>query len=433
MSNSKACADYFKQKKGYDRCFRQMRKKWESYGRAAGQIVLSSATEEERRALTGIFGKTFYEESVEFSLAEFEQVLQTTRFAPVTLKEVLEAYFGEALCTNQEKRADQQRKKTEFWERLAVAFACDGRSGWALRWLQAMEETRSFGYSMLNMQYRKNPEEAFALAQEVGAALERMVGLTEAQEELPLAVLAAEITNHPHAFDRGTAAGNLLMHAVSWYKNCQYPQNAYLWRILLLEMGIAPDNLSSSVTEYGLHLKIGDKVHPAYEAFNCLGEPGVVTMEHMKRITGAYSDAGVVYVVENQMVFSYLLNYVEPQEALLCTSGQLRSASRELIGFLVKSGMQIYYSGDIDPEGMLIADKLWQRYPDNLHIWRMSKTDYIHSVSDEKVDQKRLGMLELLRNPILKDTALQLKKTKKAGYQENILLAFVEDISRKGE
>jgi hypothetical protein len=132
-------------------------------------------------------------------------------------------------------------------------------------------------------------------------------------------------------------------------------------------------------------------------------------------------------------VFSYLLNYVEPQEALLCTSGQLRSASRELIGFLVKSGMQIYYSGDIDPEGMLIADKLWQRYPDNLHIWRMSKTDYIHSVSDEKVDQKRLGMLELLRNPILKDTALQLKKTKKAGYQENILLAFVEDISRKGE
>jgi hypothetical protein len=100
---------------------------------------------------------------------------------------------------------------------------------------------------------------------------------------------------------------------------------------------------------------------------------------------------------------------------------------------LVESDTQIYYSGDIDPEGMLIADKIWKQYPDHLHIWRMSKQDYENSVSEEKIEKKRLGMLELLQNPCLKETAQQVKRIKKAGYQENILQKFVEDLSQDSQ
>jgi uncharacterized protein (TIGR02679 family) len=282
---------------------------------------------------------------------------------------------------------------------------------------------------MVMVQYGKDPQAACLLVKNVGKFLERAISLTEKQEELPLAVLAAEITNNPHYLDRGTAAANLFMHAICWYRECEYPQNAYVWRQLLLDMGIAPDKLSSSVTVYGLHLETEKGLHPAYEAFNQAGEPGVVTIENMRSVIGAFSAGRKVYIVENQMVFSFLMDYIKGQgSALICTSGQLRSAAQELIRMLTKNDMQIYYSGDIDPEGMLIADKLWQQYPENIHIWRMSKQDYLNSISEEKIRKRRLGMLELLHNPCLKETALQVNKTRKAGYQENILMAFAKDV-----
>jgi uncharacterized protein (TIGR02679 family) len=406
-----------------------MRKKWERYGRVAGQIVLTDATDQERQALTGILGKSFCGEQVKFAMAEFENALQKTRFAPVTLETLLEDYFGERICTNQEKTDRKTGQREEFLNRLEAQFRSQAWSGWGLSWIRAMRESGKHGYSALMSQHRKNPENAFALAKNVGMCLEESIALSEAQEERPLAVLAAEMTNNPHYLDRGTAAGSLLMHAICWYKDCDYPQSAYLWRLLLLEMGICPDNLSSSIAAYGIHFRTEQGLHPAYEAFYQSGESGILTMEHMKRITGAYADDKTIYIVENQMVFSYLVNRMQRKgTALLCTSGQLRSAAQELIRMLVQSGMQIYYSGDIDPEGMLIADKLWQKYPEQLHIWRMSKQDYKDSISEEKIAPKRLTMLELLRNPCLQETAYQVRKIKKAGYQENILQSFVKDM-----
>ena len=71
-------------------------------------------------------------------------------------------------------------------------------------------------------------------------------------------------------------------------------------------MGIVPDNISSQVHVCGLRLKKGESWHPAYEAFYENGEPCVVTMENLKSITEAKAIDNQVYVVENEMVFSYL-------------------------------------------------------------------------------------------------------------------------------
>ena len=94
MCNNKECAKYFKSQQAYHRCFEEFWKKWRSYGKAAGNITLKRTSEEERRAVGGIIGKVFYEETIRFSFLEFEQGLQKTRFAPVDMKEGLEEYFG---------------------------------------------------------------------------------------------------------------------------------------------------------------------------------------------------------------------------------------------------------------------------------------------------------------------------------------------------
>lgn len=111
MNSNRECAEYFRNQKVYDRCFQELWKKWRSYGRVAGKITLKETSEQERRAITGIIGKVFYERKIQFSFAEFEAGLQRTRFAPVDMKQVLEEYFGKNCRQVRRNRKKKRRRK----------------------------------------------------------------------------------------------------------------------------------------------------------------------------------------------------------------------------------------------------------------------------------------------------------------------------------
>lgn len=426
MSNNRECAEYFQRQRGYDRAFLEMRKKWESYGRASGRIVLSGATEEEKRALSGILGKRFYDDEIRFTMREFEEALKKTRFSSVALHDLLEQYFGQTICTNQQRAAERKAERERFFDNLMAHFQQNGTNHQVADWIQNMRKSRKHGYSLLISEWKKDPDSATAVVQNTAAALERLICH---EEEVPLAVFAAKCTKNPHYFDRGTTAGALLLHGIGFLEKSEFPQNAYAWRMLLQKAGIVPDNISNMVTEYGIHLQTGTGLHPAYEAFYQMKQPGVITMENLKGIEGAYSDHGCVCIVENEMVFSFLLEQTrEKPAAFLCTSGQLRAAALELIDFLVQRGATIYYSGDMDPDGMLIADKLWKKYPENVILWRMSVGDYMDSLSEEEVNQQQLCKLSVLENPQLLEIAARMREIKKASYQENLKELLVGDV-----
>ena len=59
MYSSKACAVYFRGQKAYDRCMKELRKKWKSYGRVAGKISLKQTSEEERYFMRKLFNFLF--------------------------------------------------------------------------------------------------------------------------------------------------------------------------------------------------------------------------------------------------------------------------------------------------------------------------------------------------------------------------------------
>ena len=157
MCNNKECAKYFKSQQAYHRCFQELRRKWKSYGKAAGRITLKQTSEEERRAIGGIIGKVFYEETIRFSFSEFAQGLQRTRFAPVDIKEMLEAYFGEVLHTNQGQLKEEQEKKSGFLDRICRYFEeSAGRESAAFLWLLGMLSEKKWGYQRLVRGYGKD-------------------------------------------------------------------------------------------------------------------------------------------------------------------------------------------------------------------------------------------------------------------------------------
>lgn len=426
---------------------RELRKKWKSFGKATGRITLKDTTEEERRAIGGIIGKVFYDKDICFSFAEFEQGLQKTRFAPVDMKEVLEAYFGEKLSTNQGQKEEQEKKKSTFFNDIRAYFLKNaGGESMAFLWIQAVLSDRKYGYQQLTREYKKDRQQAEVLAKNMGNALLQLECMEGTCSEWPLAVFAAKISGNPHYFDRGTATGQLLMNAICYWRKAELPVNAHQWRELLYDVGILPDNVSSMVHAYGLHLQTKDGWHPAYDAFCRLKEPYVITMENLRGIIGVRAEGDRVYVVENEMVFSYLLEHAGREMqvgsnkskqhrndnlTLLCTSGQLRAVALELIPLILDSSADVYYSGDIDPDGIGIADRLWQKFGDRIHIWRMSPADYETSISKESIGNNGLAKLGNIGNPLLQQTAERVKDKRIAAYQENLLEELLGDIRQK--
>ena len=84
----------------------------------------------------------------------------------------------------------------------------------------------------------------------------------------------------------------------------------------------------------------------------------------------------------------------------------------------------------MDPEGIGIAERLWRKYPQNIHIWRMDPQDYFDARSEEKIEGWRMKKLQNITHPVLRETSYNIQKNGKASYQENLLEKLAQDILR---
>ena len=109
-----------------------MKKKYESLGRIGGTISVSSFSAEEKEAIASFFGK----EMSRVSLAAFEQQLANTRFAGISLVELLSCYFGEPLVTKKEQQQEIEREKEAYFTRLMNTYRAQRD------WLMAVEKQR---------------------------------------------------------------------------------------------------------------------------------------------------------------------------------------------------------------------------------------------------------------------------------------------------
>lgn len=425
------CVRYFKENKGYDRLFKEMLLKWKKYGKTAGVIQIKDAAEKERQALQRLTGKVYEGVPLKFKMADFQNALQESRFEGVALEDLLSAYFGEKLITTKSERLAKEERKQRFWEEVLTETnkpiqVCEK----ARQWILEMKEKKAFGYQLVMSLFQNDRESAKKAVDQICHALWLIE--TEAVEgvRVRLAVLSSQITGNPHCFDRGRVEGKLLLNALAFIKNRAYPKSAEEILELYYTVGISPDDVSSFTTAYGIHMYTDERVHRAFEAFIEAGEPYVVTLSNLNRVVKADCTGKQVYIVENQMVFSQICENLRGAEAaLICTSGQVKTASLILIDLLCKSGCQLFYSGDLDPEGICIADRIISRHPGQICAWHMEPEDYERSVSEEEIDKRRLKQLETLNDPGLKSVADKVLRVKKAGYQEKLLKVLEREVN----
>lgn len=422
MTGSQKWAVYLKTKQ-VKRLMIELRKKWVSNGHLTGKITLNNISDEEKRDIEGIMGIHY---SNSLNAKDFESaIIQNPVFGDADIKEILEIYFGTKLITSKEKKLIKKNEDEFFFESLRKILDDINANEQLYNWLIELQTNKSFGYITLQRLRKTKPNDTLTICSSV------FKGINEINENIyPIAIFASKISGNPHFLDRNSGDGSTLFVSILAYIFKEdYPTDSKSWYELLEKANLIKDEIAGSLAIYNVNLLKNNENHQgAYWCYK-YKQPFMLAYCNLADVDKATTDNNLVYVVENEMVFTTLQKEIkDTNTALICTSGQPSLTAQKLIELLVKGNNRIFYSGDIDPEGLGICDRLWKKYPNNITPWLMDKNDYLASISNEEVSNQRLGLLDKIENPVLKETSILLKENKKAAYQENMISIFIDQL-----
>lgn len=426
------CAGYFREFPVFDKLLKGFREKYVSYGSFSGSVVLRGLKEEDREALEGFFQKSFHgQKSVTISAARFKKALADSRFSQTEPKDILESYFQEEMTGRRELR----EKEKKDWEQILheEMDSCGTIRG--KEWIEDLKETRGEGRNYLWKRYQESGKDTEELRRilRLGVKILDSLPYRKGQVEY-LAVFAAMLTGNPHAFDDGTKDGQLLSLVIGWEtgRRQEGEEREVLFPALkkqrkYLSVGILRDDISNSVMLCGVRAWRKDGIlHEGMAGFFKEGEMLQVPLAALARWERVTCPENELYIVENPSVYAMLCRKWRGSRACMCMNGQPRLSAVLLLDLLRESRVKIYYAGDFDPEGLLIAQKVKQYYKGEFSFWHMSARDYQDAGSGEEISARRLKILERIQDKELLETAREIQKRKKAGYQENIWVRYLE-------
>ncbi len=442
-------AAFFRSQPGFSRLFAALAQKYRSLGKIGGSIKLEGLEEEEIQALASFFrinlkgGRT-----VRISFDQFAAALQETRFGDVDVVALLQAYLGGALITNRQRKDAARRAREMFFSDLRA-----GEQGSRGRQWLSKVEARCAGARRAQAMYEQGHPNNLVAFKTILAALNNLPA-----DYLRLPFFAQQIAGHPHAFDGNTSLGRMFLEALrltqpdaanGFEENAREGVTAVeLEAELLYEVKLLRDDLLNFVTCTGL---LGDKRARDSQAASAYWrqawEDDAVLNVPLRELVKYASFSPLrsaderqerkVFIVENSGVFSAITDYAMGQGGrlppLVCLHGQFKLASWALLDRLAAGGCSLYYSGDFDPEGLLMAERLVKRYPGSAKLWRYGREECMRSLAvgdslrADVLSASRLKQLDKLSLPELCDVAELLKETNRVGYQEALVDQLVAD------
>ena len=137
-----------------------------------------------------------------------------------------------------------------------------------------------------------------------------------------------------------------------------------------------------------------------------------------------------VFIFENPSILTEIISK-NLDISVIISSGFPNLSVYLLIDKLIDSGNKIYYNGDFDPEGLLIASKLKEKYNDNLILFCYNEIDYLSSISNKKINDKRLNKISKINKIDLIEIKQLLLKHKYSSYQENNKERIIDFIKKE--
>lgn len=438
----KECVEYFRGNRVFDRLLRGFREKYASYGYFAGTVVLRGVSAEELESLEGFFQKSFHgQKSVSVSASQFERMLKNSRFGEISPREVLESYFQEEMAGKKELKEARELEERRRWRQTCEELARCYEKTPAAAWIEEMAHEKGTCFPYVWKRCREDVRNDFENVKrgltdgckmratlELGARILNAFPYRREGVEY-LAVFAAMLTGNPHAFDDGTRDGQLLWQLVRWNHERDDEEAPIFPALqknrLYLAAGILRDDVSNDVMLSGI-LAYGsdEKSHAGMAGFLAEGEMVRVPLSVIAKWRRVACPRNEIYIVENPSVYAMLCGREKSGRAFMCMNGQPRLSAVLMLDLLAVSGIKVYYGGDFDPEGLLIAWKIKRYYKGAFAYWHMSVEDYEKSKSGKRISPRRMKMLGRIKDVELRETVEAVRRAGVAGYQENIWEAY---------
>lgn len=398
------------------------KKQYEKYGTCKGSIDLI-LNDSNRECMSGLMGKDYYGvDCAHITFQQLQKAISNTKYENCDFNEVLKMYFNHDILTNKNRQEQEQMRIQNIFKHLLE------QEGKSQQWIHHIYTDHDSVYVRIVQASKENEQKCINTVDVVMKALNQLPMWQDKKENI--SIFASLHTKNPHAFDKNTFPYYLLMHGIVYFLKVDFPktnleQNEILYRAGLYQDGISNycsiARLQALNENYQPHLG-WTGFYDSYEALN-------VNMDNLLHIRSiVYCDR--VYVVENPAVFQALLKMIKKEKiekiGLVCTNGQLNYSAYLLLDMLVSSNVETYYSGDMDPEGLLIADKIKQRYP-SIKLWCYDVRHYEISKSKEQAADQRMHMLDALKDETLIRIGKCINENKnRVGYQENMIEEYYD-------
>ena len=404
---SKELANYLKSKVGLNRLLIKLKDKYISLGRYSGTVELEKITPQEAEDLSNFLGRTIKPNTkIKISYREIEKKLQQTKYREYSWKEVFHNYFNETLITKKQEQFLKQESEITFFKKLIDK---NKKNKYIDKLKIGLKEGSSI-YPNLKQRFYKDSQELENTINNILLLLENIP-----VEPQNLAVYAS-ITGNPHFLDFNTSTSHLFFKILCFILDKEEPKETFQKIELLSEINIYTDALSNYVITYGLcgSLLI-ENFYNNHQSLN-------LNLENLLNIEQVDTQQKRVYIFENP---SMLMALKDLEEAIIITSGIPNLAVYRLLDKLVASHNTLYYNGDFDPEGLLIAEILKKRYPE-LILFDYTKEDYVAIRSKEYRKSSRLKKLSKVNSQELSELKNCLLKERYSAYQEKNIIKIRE-------
>jgi uncharacterized protein (TIGR02679 family) len=437
MQPLKEMVETFKKEKGFNRLFSFFYDRYRSYERLEKGITVTieSPTEEERNAIGGLVGDDYSKKKkIKMTAAQFEKALRKTKYGPIVanvpLQEIVELYFGEKLVSKREEKDTFLKERDEFFLSYKTEEHPDEMHiivDWIIK-----EENKTNRYYA---QYKQNKT---SLQKNLNS-LTQLFHSFPLEQPIYLPILASKVTRNPHAFDGGTERGELLIYSLQVLKEImsgakiKSSLTAEEINELLFEYNLLRDDLANYVTIFNIE-GINHSGEPNELLQGLVKEKGAVNLplKEVIKLRKINAKNNKVFMIENSSVSSYIIDEIirlNKDVSIICGNGFLKLATLKFLDIFIRDGGTVFYSGDCDPEGIGIAQRLISRYGESVRLFLYDRVSYLKSLSDESIEPSRLAQLgNNIEEKGLQEVKDEMLTHKKAGYQENILVEILEYI-----
>lgn len=411
----KAALQYF-DSPAFRKFFTELARKFYHQGNFGKSVGFQKFSKEELSELMHFMGFSEWEWSKRHSISvtKFLQSYQESRFASLSFSTVLESVLGQPLSYKQEIFQAEQREYQRFESML--------------------QESISGHEAYLSTEKKKSWLKSFKTDQDILSV--GLTNLKKALDHLPdhfekLPYFSYHLFRDPHRLDRSTVSGRLFFDYLESITRLVTQEPAYMgdaeWENAVYEnFYLLKDDSFNAVQINGLTAYQQGKEVQMWTAAAQSAIAWNVPLKHILEVDRIVPFVGnKVLFIENSGVFSIICGAF-PQLPIVCSSGQFRYSVWKIAEKLTASGVEIFYSGDLDPAGLQIAQKILRRFAPQVVLLLMDEAAYRKVPKEVELSEEHLRQLGSINEPSLIAVRDLMKMEKLAGYQEGLLEELFE-------